>query len=47
MNNLLDKSIELNLLYTKRMVMDASKLEVYEQANPKLNIDKGNFLTPD
>jgi transposase len=47
MNDLLDQSIELNLLDTDTMAVDASKLEAYERAKPKSKIDKENDFTPD
>ena len=47
MNNLLDQSIELNLLETEIMAIDASKLEAYERAKPKSKIERENDFTPD
>jgi len=47
MNNLLDQSMNLELLNFETMAIDASKLESYERAKPRSKIDKKNDFTPD
>ena len=44
MNNLLEQSIELDLLDTETIAIDTSKLEAYERANPRSKIDKKILL---
>ncbi|MFW6281107.1 MAG: transposase [Halanaerobium sp.] len=46
-NNLLDQYIELDLLNTEIIAIEASKLEAYKRAKPRSKIDKKNNSTPD
>jgi len=44
---LVDQAIEMEVIDTETLAIDATKLESYERAKPKSKVDKNNSNTPD
>ena len=46
-HKLIDQAIELNIIDTETLAVDSTKLESYERAKSKKQVDKENYFTPD